>query len=289
MFSMTGFGSGEFQNEEFQIAIEVKSYNNRYLDISFNIPSYMSVYELQLKEAIKEYACRGHIDLSIRVRRLSSELEILVDKGVIAAYQKALQEIVEITGIHDKPTLNTYLQAEDLLKFVKKNNVEMYFDPLFELLHTVLADFQETRKSEGLKTLLDIKEQLRSFENSYVYVAQRAVELEDLIKNNLKDRITALLTNDHYDESRFHQEVAMLLMKYTINEELQRIESHLTHFKTEMESDGPVGKRLDFLCQELNREINTIGSKSVIVEINQAVVTMKDNLENIREQLRNVE
>jgi len=288
MKSMTGFGSSEFQNESFLLAIEIKSYNNRYLDIAFNAPSYLSLYEAAMKEMIKQVAARGHVEVNIRLKRFDSDVDIMVDESAVKKYLTAFNRIIEISGIHDVPRLTHFLHAEDVLKMVRNQDASLYEKILMEQLAIALEGFSHTKEREGEQTFRDIEQQLRQFEEQYSIVKRYAGMLEEKIQENLVSKFQQLLGDD-YDESRVLQEVAVMLMKYTVNEEISRIESHLIHFRADMVEDGPVGKRLDFLCQELNREINTIASKSVIGEVNQAVVYMKDSLENIREQLRNIE
>ncbi len=288
MKSMTGFGSSEFQNESFLLAIEIKSYNNRYLDIAFNAPSYLSLYEAAMKEMIKQVAARGHVEVNIRLKRFDSDVDIMVDESAVKKYLTAFNRIIEISGIHDVPRLTHFLHADDVLKMVRNQDASFYENILMEQLAIALEEFSHTKDREGEQTFKDIEQQLGQFEEQYSIVKQYAGMLEEKIQENLVSKFQQLLGDD-YDESRILQEVAVMLMKYTVNEEISRIESHLIHFRADMVEDGPVGKRLDFLCQELNREINTIASKSVIGEVNQAVVYMKDSLENIREQLRNIE
>jgi uncharacterized protein (TIGR00255 family) len=288
MKSMTGYGSSEIQNERYLLAIEIKSYNNRYLDIAFNAPSYLSCYEPQMKELIKRVSARGHIDVNIKLKRLESQVEVLVDRSVVLQYQKALHEIRDLVGITEEPRLSHFLHADDVLKTVRANDASVYEQPLLQQLSSALARYAVTKEQEGKATFDDITEQLRLFEQGLQVVKEHAQSLEDRISENLIMKFEQLL-GEEYDRSRVLQEVAVMLMKYTINEEIQRIESHVKLFRDDMVQERPIGKRLDFLCQELNREINTIASKSIIVEVNQAVVVMKDSLENIREQLRNIE
>ncbi len=288
MKSMTGFGTSEYQDEQFLLVIDVKSYNNRYFDLAFNIPGYLACYEAKLKEMVKAVAARGHIEVNIRLKRLSGDADVVVDAGVVDSYKKAFKKIIDIAGLDEEPRLSHFLHADEVLKLVKNSDVSAYEEVIIEQMGIALVGFEATKISEGESTFRDILGQLDSFEEQYRLIQERAGLLEETIRSNLVTRFEEL-TGGEYDENRVLQEVAVLLMKYTVNEEISRIESHLAHFREEMTGHTPVGKRLDFLCQELNREINTIASKSVMVEVNQAVVAMKDSLENIREQLRNIE
>lgn len=288
MISMTGFGSSEYQDDRLQLSVEIKSYNNRYLDISFIAPSFLAVYESRMKEHIRKGVERGHVDVNIKARRLESDTEVHIDSAALDAYRKAFEELTERAGIKEPVGLGHYLQTEEVLKVVRRQDGSVFEQVLFQQLDAALEEFLQVRRREGAQTADDITAQLEAFRERFLYVRGRADELESLLYENLTSRFKALLESE-YDRTRVLQEVAVLLNKYTINEEIKRIESHIEHFVRDMASKTAVGKRLDFLCQELNREVNTIASKSIIVEVNQAVVAMKDHLENIREQLRNIE
>lgn len=288
MKSMTGYGVCEFQNDEFQLALEIKSYNNRYLDISFNAPSYLSCYEAEMKERIKTVAARGHIEVNIKLKRFESQVSIVVDESAVRQYAAAFSKVIDAAGLQERPHLTHFLHADDVLKMVRNTDASSYEEVLFRSLDEALLQFAEAKRHDGESTFEDIEHQLEVFEQGLGVVKSHADTLEQRIQENLETRFKQLLGED-YDTGRVLQEVAVMLMKYTINEEIQRIESHLLKFREDMVCTDPVGKRLDFLCQELNREINTVASKSIIVEVNQAVVSMKDRLENTREQLKNIE
>jgi uncharacterized protein (TIGR00255 family) len=288
MISMTGYGLSEYQDDRIQVSVEIKSYNNRYLDISVYMPSYLNVYEAELRELVRSAVRRGHVDLNIKLRHLENDAQVVVDKQLASRYREAFSRIAEAAGIADRPKLSDFLESEELLKLVNDRDAAQYKQLVFEHSQRALASFVESRRKEGERTYADIRQQLEGFEASYAEISGKADMLEEQLKSMLRSRFEELV-GQQYEESRILQEVALLLNKYTIHEEIQRLESHLKHFAEEMETEDAVGKRLDFLCQELNREINTIASKSIRADISQAVVTMKDMLENIREQLKNVE
>jgi len=288
MKSMTGYGNSEYQNELFRVSVEIKSYNNRYLDIHVNAPSYLSVFEQKIKNLIKTEVTRGHVDVNIRIKQLESNLDIVVDKQVVAKLQTAYKTIAEIAGLDENPALSHFLSNEDAIQLVKNIDAEIYHQTVIDQIKTAMDTYCQTREQEGQTTYEDIIRNINTFEQAYTVVCGQADELEKTLHDNLTERFQKLL-GEGYDEGRILQEVAVMLNKYTVNEEIQRIRSHLNQFKVVMDQDAAVGKKLDFICQELNREINTTASKSIIAEINQAVVLMKDSLENIREQLRNIE
>lgn len=288
MISMTGYGASEYQDARIQISVEFRSYNNRYLEISYNAPFFANCLEQEVKELIKGSVTRGHVDLNLRIKVLESDVEFIVDTNLVNEYTKALERIIETAGLDRRPRLSDYLHHDDILKLVKHHDIEAYHGLILEQINLALVPFCESRAIEGERTAVDIQKNLSSFEQAFQTVAAHAGQIESMIQENLVSRFKQLL-DTNYDENRVLQEVAVMLMKYTISEELNRVETHLSQFRSDMQQGQSVGKRLDFLCQELNREVNTIGSKSIIAEVNQAVVIMKESLENIREQLRNVE
>ena len=289
MTSMTGYGCAETSDNEMQMQVEVKSVNNRYLDIIHNTPHYLSAYEIDIDNKIKEVANRGRIEVSVRIRLLKNDIKVVVDEDVIKQYMIAYDKINEITDIKNTPQLSDFLTVDGALTSVKDTDTKKFEEPLFRLLDEALIQFKESKEREGISTKADLQNSKLKIANSLEIIKSRADEIEDLIKTNLTQRVQDMLEDQSYDENRILQEVALMLVKLSVNEEINRLSVHLDAFDNLLEIDEPVGKRIDFLCQEINREINTIGSKSQIAELNLEVVRMKDNLENIREQARNIE
>lgn len=288
MISMTGYGSAERDDRKVQLFVEVKSWNNRFLDIAVNLPPFLSPLEGDLREAVKRKAERGKIEVSVRVRELEEEVEVLPDLKVAESYMKALRSLAESVGEEHPHLFSNLLRMEGVLKLVKNRDTEQYRGMIVPLLDEALEAFQRSRKSEGEATGKDIMSNLEKIRNGLSVVERGAGGLEEKLRASLTERFTQLVGSD-YDENRILSEVAVLLMKYGIGEEISRLSSHLDQFSLAAAEQGAVGKKLDFLCQEMNREVNTIGSKNTIVEIGHAVVDMKEAIENIREQLRNVE
>jgi uncharacterized protein (TIGR00255 family) len=288
MKSMTGFGWIDTQSDSVQMSIELKSYNNRYLDINVNLPHFMSPLEPELRAYLKEKIVRGRVELYVRVKELEEDLDVILDTGVVSAYKDAIGKIAEAAGIVENPQLSHFLTLDGVMKIVKKRDIDKYKTMLFKNLENVWIQYDEIRSREGDATWEDIMSNIDVLWKSQKIIKNREGGLEELIKTNIKDRFQQLL-DDNIDESRVLAETAVLLMKYGIGEELSRLSTHLEQFCNTLHRKFPVAKKLDFLCQEMNREINTIGSKSNILEISQAVIEAKDAIEKIREQLRNVE
>lgn len=289
MKSMTGYGSFEEMNEQFQLSVELKSYNSRYLDINHNIPFFLSPFEMEIDEAIKQFATRGHVEVNVRVKSFVSDMEIVVDKLAVQRYSEAFSQIAAISGKALKPELSDFLGSEGVLTSFRQGDSEIYRASLFSTLAKALQQFEQSKLREGAHTKADLAQMGKLIANGHAVIASHADELEALVKSNLRARFDEMLSDQNYDENRILSEVAVMLIKYSVNEELKRLEVHIKEFFNLLHADEPVGKRLDFLCQEMNREINTIGSKSQMVEMNLEVVRMKDSLENIREQIRNIE
>jgi uncharacterized protein (TIGR00255 family) len=289
MKSMTGYGCAETLTSDMQMQVEIKSVNNRYLDIVHNMPYYLSAYEIDVDNKIKEVASRGRVEVAVRVRMLKNDVKVVVDDNVINQYMIAFDKINEISKLNITPQLTDFLNIEGALISVKDNDTKKFEQPLFDLLDKALIQFKESKEREGSSTQLDLKSSKKKMQESLDIINSRADEIETIVKTNLTNRLNDMLEDQNYDENRILQEVAIMLVKLSINEEVQRLAVHFEEFDRLLESDTPIGKRIDFLCQEINREINTIGSKSQIADINLQVVKMKDNLENIREQVRNIE
>jgi uncharacterized protein (TIGR00255 family) len=287
MRSMTGYSFCEYQDENIKLAAELKSYNNRFLDITVNAPPALQGAENAIRKYLGDRIARGKVEFYLKIKNLSSQLKVDVDEGAVAAYLDAFKKVKDLSGVKDEISLSQLLRADGVLNRDTELDPAVFDKYVFPLLEKVYAEYDATCLKEGENTKADILRHLTVIEENVKAVEVQSGRFEELLRKNIYDRFQQLL-GDAVDESRVYAETAVLLVKYTINEELVRLKSHLEAFHVALESDEPVGKKLDFICQELNREINTIGSKSMMVEVDRAVVTLKDALENIREQVRNV-
>lgn len=289
MKSMTGFGHGEVHDDSRHITVDLKSYNNRYLDIQVNLPSTVTQLEPKLREYVGGRVSRGRVELSVRSRELQEDITVLLDRRAAESYVAILRELAEVAGMGlDSVRLEHLLSMEGVLKTERNRDVEAFFAAMKPALEEAAIMFDASREREGEATRRDIREKLVALRALRASIGRRSPELEKSITQNVQQRFREVL-GDQVEENRVLAEVAVLLARFDVNEELVRLAAHFDHFENLLESGDTVGKKLDFLCQEINREVNTIGSKSVIVEINRDVVEMKDALEKIREQLRNVE
>ena len=288
MRSMTGYAFCEITLDNVNASVEIKSYNNRFLDISIHLPSWLSLLEPEIRKYLASRFVRGKIDVYIRVKREDETFSVSVNKSTAMSYSQAIRALADSLGINEKPGLSMILGLEGVLE----TNIERDVDKYRAVINKTLAEaadlLEAERLREGGHTRDDILSHIGILEDSLKTVSSRLPEAEAAIKENLRSRFAELL-GDKIDENRILAETAVLLMKQSVSEEVSRLSSHLSEFRQEIDRNPSAGKKLDFLSQEINREINTIGSKISILDISRAVVEMKNALENIREQLRNVE
>lgn len=285
---MTGYGHGEYRCPEYLIDVEIKSYNNRFLDISHSINPLLSSYEEYIDKEIKNVCRRGHIDVSVRLKTLKSFLSISVDENLVREYKNAFDIIERITASSSHTSFN-YAQLDGVISSDSTTDASLYSFGLTSALEMALSSLREAKKREGEATKKDLEKLISKFDSSLSVILSRREKMEEYFKSVLLEKYDALLGEKGSDDPRFLSEVAALLVKYSINEECSRLRTHIDRFNALLNTEEAVGKEIDFLCQEMNREINTTSSKSQMVEINLEVVKMKDALEDIREQVRNVE
>ncbi len=289
MTSMTGYGFSSFLSNAFQLEVEIKGYNNRYLDIQHNINYQLSGYEAFIDEKIKNTVQRGRVEITVRLSLLESGAEISVDEKALESYLKAFDVIKNKAAISDTISLSDIIAQDGIINSVSERNAERYKEPLEKCLDEALALFKASREREGEATCKDLYRLGEAFKASNDRIGELVKGLEDYYKTAMLSKYKELLSDAKIDENRMLQEIGSLLVKYSINEEQNRLNTHIKEYFRLLASSECVGKRLDFLCQEMNREVNTTASKSQMVEITLETVAMKDNLENIREQIRNIE
>ena len=288
MTSMTGFGHGEHRDSHLQMVLEIRSYNNRYLELFINLPYSMKQLEPRVREFLSSRIQRGKVEFYLSITELEEASDVIIDHARVRTYLAAIEELRRLAGVRERPGLAQLIGLEGVLKTISRKDPEALWTLLTPLLSKVLADFNASRAAEGRKTEQDVQKSVAEIRGHIGAIEARMPEIEGKIRQGLRDRFKELL-EDGVDESRILAETAVQLMRSDINEEVQRMKAHLESLDDALGRPGPQGKRLDFVCQELGREINTIGSKSMTLEIDRAVIAIKDSLEKIREQLRNVE
>ena len=288
MKSMTGYGHSIYKSSDYILEVEIKSYNNRYLDISHTINPLLSSYETYVDEEIKKTVSRGHLDVSLKLKTLSMPSELVLDENLLTQYKNSIERISTLTGAA-LPDAGFYTTLEGVISNTRTVDQDYYKEGVESAMREALAMLDENKKREGEGTKKDLEKLGAKFKASLEIILSKKDEMEEYFKKILLEKYEELLGEKGKDDPRFLSEVAALLVKYSINEECSRLKVHLSEYDKLLESDESVGKKLDFLCQEMNREINTTASKSQMVEINLEVVKMKDALEDIREQARNIE
>lgn len=292
MFSMTGYAYEEVTSESSIVSVEIKSVNSRFLDLNINLPPYMNPVESYFRTKISEKVLRGKIDVYIRVKELQSDAQITVDEALAKVYGQAVTKVQKATGFsgYGSP-LEFVLNQPGVLISNKQYDAEKYkalIEPVFD---RVLGKFIADTEREGANMKRDLEEKLSKLAECADFFKEWQPKMEAMFKEQITNRFKEILSDNNLkiDENRIMTEVAAMMVKYTINEEIVRLQSHIQAMKKELAENPTPGKKLDFICQEMNREINTIGSKNQFAEVGAMVITAKDSLENIREQSKNVE
>jgi uncharacterized protein (TIGR00255 family) len=288
MKSMTGYGYVEYRGDTFQVSLDLKSYNSRYLEMMINVPTYIGAVEPRIREFLAARIARGRVELYLRIVELEEAIEATIDHRAVETYVRVLRELAGTAGVEPTVTIDHLLGLDGVLKTSRRPDVDAYWSTIEPQLEKLFEQFEKARVREGETTERDIQEKVGIIEASIGRIEANIAGLQESVRKTLRERFVELL-GENVDESRVMAETALLLAKSDIGEEIVRMRSHLSSFADSVAGGGPIGKRLDFICQEIGREINTIGSKSTLIEVNQAVIEVKDALEKIREQLRNVE
>jgi len=288
MISMTGYGYNEMNYETAIVSVEIKSVNSRFLDLNINLPPFLNSIESYFRNKISQNITRGKVDVFIRVKELESDAQIYADTKMAKSYYDAIKEVAIATGYDEKSIpLSLILEQNGVLNSNKSYDVEKYqsmIDPIFD---NALNQFVKDANREGENLLVDLKSKLLELETCADFFKKWQPKMENVFKEIITAKFNDLL-KDNVDENRIMTEVAAMLVKYTINEEIVRLQSHIKAMKEELENNPYPGKKIDFICQEMNREINTIGSKNQFAEVGAMVIKAKDSLENIREQSKNI-
>ncbi|HZJ90427.1 MAG TPA: YicC/YloC family endoribonuclease [Oscillospiraceae bacterium] len=293
--SMTGYGSGSAKNKNLSVTIEVKSVNHRFLDVSVRMPRSFLRFENALRIQVQERIKRGKVDIFVSLEQLeSSGRKVKLDRGLAESYLEALTELAVLTKSEDsfEPVI-TMSRFNDLFIDVDDPlDEESISDILTRAMDAALTELEDARQVEGNRLTRNLLEKTDILEDERKKVEELSPRVVDQYRERLLARAEELLAEERqewYDDQRLFAETAIFADKSAIDEEMTRLKSHLLSLSEILKGDGPSGRQLDFLIQELNREINTIGSKANDFEISQSVVTMKSVLEQIREQVQNLE
>lgn len=291
MNSMTGYGLFEKKCEDFYIKVEMKSVNNRYLDMNVRMPGSIMYAEEAVRSFIKSKIKRGKLDVFINFEYLdSSQVEIDIDYELLNKYISISKELEEKYGLSSDLSFSKIMKDSNIVKAQKADFDGDYIkEELLKVLDEAAKDFLKSRAFEGEKIREDFKIKLDEVERLTYFIEERAPLSLKENENRLRERVAEFLQSSEVNEDRILTEIAIMLDKLSIDEEITRLKIHIQNFNDIINEEGPIGRKLDFLIQELNREANTIGSKSNDIEITSAVVMLKSEIEKLREQTQNVE
>ena len=291
MRSMTGFGRAKLEKNNRIYSIEIKSVNHKYSDISIKLPKSLNYLEDSIKKQISSKVARGKIDVFVTFENYSEQGKgVVINEELVEEYMekfKLLAEknnlsmnipVTEITKLPDVLTLKETEEEEDTIQ-----------NELLECLEQAINNFVEMRTIEGNKIKEDLKARIDKVECDVQKISEYSTRLVQEYVVKLEERIKEILKTDVVDQSRLAMEVVLFADKCSVEEELTRLKSHIEQFRTLINSEGTIGKKIDFLLQEMNRETNTMGSKSGSLDITNLVVNIKTELEDIREQIQNIE
>lgn len=292
IISMTGFGKSEGTYKGKKYYIEIRSVNNRYSDLSLRYPRQFASYDFELKEIVRKKISRGKISVNISAESQETAIGNLnLDSGLIKKYADELNKINVMIGSDEKIRLEHILSlAEMTSPEISSESDESEKIFLFKLIDKAVDDLNNMKKKEGDALKKDIIERINFIKKESEIISKLSSSKTSVLRKKLKEKINNLLSdNKLIDESRLETEIVLYAERIDITEELIRLKSHIKYFTDNIKSSELSGRRLNFLTQEINREVNTISSKSMDAEISQRGAVMKEELEKIREQLQNVE
>ena len=289
--SMTGFGRSTYENEGREYIVEIKSVNNRFTDINIKMPRNLNYLEEKIRKQILSNISRGKVEVSIQLNN-NSDLgkKINLNTDIAKKYIEELKKLSEETNIIDNINIMDVAKFPDVLNIrIDEEAEEVIEKELFTALDSAIDSFLDMRQKEGSKIKVDLENRIEVIKQKIEQISSISAGLVDEYIVKLETRIKELLKTDVVDQTRLAQEVVIYSDKCSVEEEITRLKSHISQFLNLLNENIAIGKKLDFLIQEMNRETNTIGSKANNLEITNFVVDIKTELENIREQIQNIE
>ena len=288
--SMTGYGKASIEENNRNYQVEIKTINHRYLDISVKMPRILSYLEEEIKKEISTKIKRGKVDVFINFENNSKEgINIKINTEIAKIYIEQLKNLAKQEGIMDNIEVTEISKFPDVLNIQNTQDDENIKIEVLKTVQQATQKLVEMREFEGEKIAKDLLNRINKIEEKVEKISHLSTGLIDEYIVKLKERINKILQNQELDELRLAQEVVIYADKSSVQEEVTRLNSHIQQFKNLLNSDTNVGKKLDFLIQEMNREINTIGSKANNLEITNEVINVKTELEDVREQVQNIE
>jgi len=290
---MTGFGRGEAENEERKFLVEIKSVNHRYLDLNIRLPRKLIFLENEIRSKISEFVSRGKVDIFITLNEITNRnLGINYQKEVALAYIEGIKQLSQDFDLSD--SLNAY-QLSRFPEVFSMNDIELSPEQenecrvlIFEAIEKAKDEFINSRKNEGIHLLEDINKKLDYIYSLVNKLEERSPKIIEEYRERINLKVSELLGNTEIEQSRIATEIVLYADKICVDEEMVRLKTHINHMKKTLDNEN-IGRKLDFLAQEMNREANTILSKSNDVEVSDIGISLKTEIEKIREQIQNIE
>ena len=288
MKSMTGYGKGEYAGTDRVVTVELKTVNHRFFDTSFRMPKLFNSAEDKLRKHLNERINRGHIDVYVTYRNITAGEKVVVNEALATQYAEAADKLAKIIG-RENDISASWLLKSDAVSIEAEDDADTAVEELFKATDIALDNLEAMRIHEGVAMHDALKVLIDQLESELVKVEANAPKVAESYRIKLNERMSEILKDVPVDQDKLLNEVAFYTDKVCIDEEITRLKAHIKHFNDVICEEVPVGRKLDFLVQELNRESNTIGSKSNDIALTESVVAMKTTIEKIREQIQNVE
>lgn len=289
--SMTGFGRCEIQKDSRKFVVELKSVNHRYLDLNIRMPKKFNFFETAIRNLLKQYVNRGKIDIFITYENAKDGEGTLKYNSTLASeYMKAFKQIQEDFHLDQDVRVSTLARFPEVLSMEERSeDEEELWNGLKEALEGAFKQLVSTRVAEGERLKEDVLEKLSGMESFITYIEQRSPQIVSEYRAKLQEKVSELLQNTQIDEGRMAAEVVLYADKICTDEEVVRLRSHITHMRETFDEDDGIGRKLDFIAQEMNREANTILSKANDIEVSNYAIGLKTEIEKVREQIQNIE
>lgn len=290
--SMTGFGHGEVSNDKNQkVTVEMKSVNHRYCDISLKLPKKLAMFEANIRNIMKEYASRGKIDIYVSYEDLSeTAVSLHYNQAMAEEYMQVFKKMQEDFNIETKITAEALAKYPEVVTIEEvQQDEEVWWELLEAALRQAAEKFVETRTIEGANLKRDLLGKLDQMAADVAFIDERSPQIIAEYRSKLEEKVKEFLEDSTIEENRIAAEVTLYADKIAVDEEIVRLQSHISSMTDVLESDESIGRKLDFMAQEMNREANTILSKSSDVDLADHAIELKTNVEKVREQIQNIE
>ena len=289
--SMTGFGRCEVQKDSRKFTVELKRVNHRYLDVNIRMPKKLNFFETAIRTLLKSYANRGKVDIFITYEDLSqAQVSVKYNAVLAAEYLKYLKQMEEEFGLENDVRVSTLSRYPEVFTMEEQSeDEEELWNGLREALEGAFTQFVETRETEGENLKKDILSKLDFLSEQIGDIEERSPQIVAEYREKLEDKMKELLADTQIEENRIAAEVILFADKICTDEEVVRLKSHISHMRNTLEEQDEIGRKLDFIAQEMNREANTILSKANDIEVSDCAIRLKTEIEKIREQIQNIE